>query len=163
MALVKCADCGRSISDAAPACPACGRPNVTRPEATASASGERVLFQDGNVLVTSTRAVFARDTYAMANVTSVRELVEPRPAIVALVGFLLLLVAAIWIAVDVASYGWGVLLVGVAMIVAFFRDKPKRWILVGTAGAETRAMYSLDPQWTRRVVEAMNAAIVSRG
>lgn len=26
MALIKCVDCGRDVSDAAPACPGCGRP-----------------------------------------------------------------------------------------------------------------------------------------
>jgi hypothetical protein len=31
VALVKCADCGKEISDQAPACPNCGRPNASSP------------------------------------------------------------------------------------------------------------------------------------
>lgn len=38
MALVKCSDCGRDVSDAAPACPGCGRPVEPAPT---SASAQR--------------------------------------------------------------------------------------------------------------------------
>ena len=41
MPLVECIDCGKQISDAAPACIHCGRPNVSSPPATrASTTGE---------------------------------------------------------------------------------------------------------------------------
>lgn len=33
MALLKCIDCGREVSDAAPACPGCGRPAYRLPPA----------------------------------------------------------------------------------------------------------------------------------
>jgi hypothetical protein len=35
MALVRCPDCGREISDAAPACVGCGRPNLSSPQGAA--------------------------------------------------------------------------------------------------------------------------------
>lgn len=34
MALIKCPDCGRDVSDSAPACLGCGRPRATEAEAT---------------------------------------------------------------------------------------------------------------------------------
>lgn len=41
MALVKCPDCGRECSDAAPACPQCGRPQTTSKAPTAPASDRK--------------------------------------------------------------------------------------------------------------------------
>ena len=38
MALVKCPDCGRDISDQAPACPHCGRPATNTPQVPPAAS-----------------------------------------------------------------------------------------------------------------------------
>lgn len=40
MALVKCPDCGRDISDQAPACPHCGRPATSTAQTSAVASSE---------------------------------------------------------------------------------------------------------------------------
>lgn len=40
MALVKCPDCGRDVSDAAPACPACGRPG-DRPQLQPQTMGQQ--------------------------------------------------------------------------------------------------------------------------
>ena len=37
MALIKCPDCGRDISDKAPACPHCGRPSAGERQVSASA------------------------------------------------------------------------------------------------------------------------------
>lgn len=39
MALVRCADCGRDVSDQAPACPGCGRP-IARAAVQASGPGK---------------------------------------------------------------------------------------------------------------------------
>ena len=39
MALLKCVDCGREVSDAAPVCPGCGHPASPRPAASSAASG----------------------------------------------------------------------------------------------------------------------------
>jgi hypothetical protein len=72
-------------------------------------------------------------------------------------------VAASFTSTNTNYWGWIVLLIGVAMLVSYFRDKPRRWVLVGTAGAETKAVESKDPYRTGRIVEAMNAAIISRG
>jgi hypothetical protein len=83
MALVTCPDCQAQISDAAPACPRCGRPAQAAFQTgwqAASVPEERVLFHDATVTVTNVRAIVRqKTTYAMSNVTSVRELVEQRP------------------------------------------------------------------------------------
>lgn len=44
MGLIECADCGRAVSDAAPACPGCGRPVQGAP------TGEGMFLQAMNAL-----------------------------------------------------------------------------------------------------------------
>lgn len=39
MALIKCADCGKDFSDAATACPGCGRPNKTAEKRAPASNG----------------------------------------------------------------------------------------------------------------------------
>lgn len=41
MALVKCPDCGRSVSDLAPTCPGCGRPLIEQETVTIEQTGKR--------------------------------------------------------------------------------------------------------------------------
>lgn len=49
MALIKCADCASEVSDAAPACPKCGRPVQTMAPA-----GEKVSPQQANTFLFAT-------------------------------------------------------------------------------------------------------------
>jgi hypothetical protein len=175
MPLVTCPDCNKEISDAAPACPGCGRPADSKREARAESApaekpkeaGERVLFEDGTVKITSARAIVSgKTTYAMSNITSVKQFVEPRPGVFLLAAVIiggpgLLCVKSN----DSGTSGIGgfLLFVGAACVVGFFLNKPKYWVRIGTSGAETNAVYSHDPEWTRSVVHAMNEAIVARG
>lgn len=163
MALVTCPDCGRQVSDAAPSCPGCGRPigsHVVAPAQTA----ETVLLQDGAVTVSNTRVIVQpHTTYAMANITSVREFVDPKPVGVLLCGFLLLCSGFACVQVAEMGAGWVVTLMGAALVVWFLVMKPKHWVRIGTAGAEANALWSHDAQWIRRVVEAINSAMIARG
>lgn len=54
MPLINCPDCGRSVSDAAPACPGCGRPLIepARPQGRPPQDGSRhVAWHDQRATV----------------------------------------------------------------------------------------------------------------
>lgn len=116
-------------------------------------------------MITTARAVLAGTTYAMANITSVRQLAEPSAA-----GFLGLLAAGgaalgIYVAID-GLWRLGLVILAFAALLglaAYFARKRTYWVRIGTAGAETNAVSSDDPVWVARVVGALNDAIVSRG
>jgi hypothetical protein len=140
------------------------RPSLA-PKALGSA--ETVLFQDSLVTVTTTRVIVRGEvTYAMANLTSVRAFVQKKPLAVLFGGLLLIVLGACCIGARVAhsrSMGIIVTSVGIALVIAYlYLFKAKYWVRIGTAGAETNAIWSDDPTWTRGVVEAVNQAIVAR-
>jgi hypothetical protein len=172
MALITCPDCEASISDAAPACPKCGRPmHTARPQApplpprAAPPPQERVLLENDQVTVTSARVVDhqKKTTYAMSNITSVSEFVEPVPASIAILGFLLGALGLMCVGLGTGGIGGFFAMIGVLLLIIYFLTKPKHWVRLGTAGAEHNALWSHDAAWTREVVAAINSAIVNRG
>ncbi|WP_394846992.1 DUF6232 family protein [Pendulispora brunnea] len=170
MPLIFCPDCAAQVSDAAPACPRCGRPHegAKTQHVPLQASNERILFQDRSVTVTNLRLVVGKDTtYAMSNITSVRELVQPRPTIALFAGLVMTVLGTSRCNqaenADSGMIWMWIALLGILPLYVYVRTKPKYWVRVGTAGAETNAISSEDPRWTRTVVDSINAAIVSRG
>lgn len=123
------------------------------------------LFDDGLVTVTRTRAILDGTTYAMANITSVTMLVQPRWTALLVVGLAFAAAGAIVLAKVAEGGSAGAFLLGLGALLAlvYWLRKPKYWVRIGTAGAEVDAVYSHDPEWTTRVVEAINEAIISRG
>jgi hypothetical protein len=128
------------------------------------ATAERLMYQDNLVTVTTTRAVIGGTTYAMANITSVRPFVEPAQigcAVALAVGCALV---GVLMGANGVGFGWFLVLLACAAAGwAYSNRRAKHWIRIGTAGAETNAMWSYDAQWTARVVGAMTEAIVARG
>ncbi|HEY3254678.1 MAG TPA: DUF6232 family protein [Polyangiaceae bacterium] len=114
------------------------------------------------VTVTSTRAIVGGTTYAVANITSVRQVEEPGH-----IGFVLFVCVALIGALlaDTFTVPGLVLALGglVVAVIALMLRKTRHWVLIGTAGAETRAVFSHDKFWTTNVVEALNQAIINRG
>ncbi len=166
MALIACPDCKREVSDSAQSCLGCGLPLAAVRGSPSPQGGERVYFQDARVTVTGARAMLGGTTYAMANITSVKEFVEiPSPA-AAILGTILVL-AGIALVVDSSGgsgFGWTLLLAGAACVAFWwFLINTQYWVRIGTAGAEANAIASNDAAWTRKVVAAMNEAIVGRG
>lgn len=136
-------------------------PTHWRPVEPGPGSIERVLFQDALVTVTTARVQVQQTTYPTLNITSVRELVEPRPVSVLALGGCLLIMGLLCASFETVLLGMSGL--GLVIIVAYFAIPPKYWVRIGTAGAETNAVFSKDPAWTRAVVAAINEAIVVRG
>jgi len=167
MPLIICSDCGAQISELAPACPRCGRPQRTATAGAQSSNAmptEQILFQDNLVTVTTVRAIVRQNTtYAMSNLTSVREFVEPRPRGALWLGILMLLIGWSFTATNARTLGICVILLAILAFYIFLRTKPKHWVCIGTAGAETNAIWSRDPKWTGAVVAAINGALVARG
>lgn len=137
-------------------------------EARPRRKGSRPLFQDEVVTVTKTRMLITMDTgetvtYAMANVTSVSMFVEPKNFAVVLIGLCSVIIGSAIIGFD-RTWGIGFVAVGASLAgIYLFLLKPKFWLRIGTAGAETNAVYSTDASWTKEVVAAVNKAIISRG
>jgi len=125
---------------------------------------EKPLFNDDQAIITSTRAILGGTTYAVANITSVRYHEQPGP--LGLVVFALFVALGGVMVADkyAAATGLGLVVGGLALaLIAFAVRKSKHWVLVGTAGAETRAVFSYNKFWTTNVVEALNQAIIDRG
>lgn len=124
---------------------------------------ERVLFEDPRITVTTARVIVHESamTYAMVNITSVGTFVE-RPGILAMLGLSFALIGSLLIKLSSEMAMWFIG-AGVVLTIAYLAIKPKHWVRIGTAGAETNAVYSRDPKWSEAVVTAINDAIISRG
>jgi hypothetical protein len=140
---------------------------------------ENVFFQDENVLITSTRVVMAGTTYPLRNITSVRAAGESisRPGLT--FGLSLGAISGLVAVVSGANYFTGTSdgstgISFVTSLLVFFlctaivwvaRRQPRAryWIVIGTAGAESRAVSSLNAEWVVRIVRAINDAIATRG
>jgi hypothetical protein len=128
------------------------------------ADDDEPLFQDDLVTVTCTRAIIAGTTYAMANVTSVRTFVEPKPFSAFGGGLAVTIVGALSFAADARTFGLVAIAFGLAVVAAYlFVMKPKYWVRIGTAGAESNTVWSHDEAWCQEIVDAINDAIVARG
>jgi len=124
---------------------------------------ERVILQDAarGVTITTSRAMLGSTTYAVPNITSVRQEVQRSGAgclmVVAGVGLFLSIHALF----RGTFWGYVSLLVGMgAAVLAYLRWRPTFWIVIGTAGAESRTISSKDGQWIIRVAAALNEAMI---
>jgi len=151
-------------------------------------SQETTFYQSDNILITNTRAVLRDDTYAMANITSVRARVKPPNRTMGLVvsamgglmttccgcsalgvipmfaeggnEFLGTGLAGGGAILAGAIFGLLVLAGGIALIV---NAKPTHVVVIGTAGGEVDALGSIDQDYIDTIVSAMNEAIIHRG
>jgi hypothetical protein len=126
---------------------------------------ETVYFQEGGVTVTNARAILGSKTFAMANITSVSmHTDEPNKLIWILLTIFGLLFALIGFLPDSPTACWGMSLVLVAFSVfKLFTLKTKYSIVIGSASGETNALTSTNMTYIRKIVNAMNEAIVKRG
>ena len=151
----------RLVAGPASLVPATAAPAPIVPQQPA---GERVFYQDANITITNVRAIMFGTTYALANVTSVKMFVEPRPTAPLILGICLIPLGSI----AVTTTFWQILgyiaFIGAAVfLVAWWGTPPKYWVRVGTASGESNAGSFPQPAQTQRVVGALNQAIVHRG
>jgi len=118
---------------------------------------EKTFFQYEDVAVTNSRFMVESQTFAMSNITSVKTLRQSPnrlwPAVLVIVGFFLLF-GEWWVAGLIfcgAGAAWG------------FMQKPMYHVMLTTAGGETSALSSKQPEYVEKVVRALNDAIVARG
>ncbi len=134
------------------------------PSVPPPAPREVVCLQDADVTVTLTRAVLGGKTFALADITSVSLATIPPDrrggyiaaalgAISLALGALLVSTVGVTVGVALLVLAWGILA----------QKRTKHLVRVGTAAAQWDALMSHDLAHARRIVEAINQAIVMRG
>ncbi len=121
-----------------------------------SMTDEKVFLSEAGVLVSKTRFSYGGQTYAMANVTSVRE------ARAGMLAALLLSVVGVLMIIsgDGAVRILGVLLLVAGVLLLVFRNT---YVVLHTAGGEQRALSSRNKKFVEKVIAAVNEAIIHRG
>ena len=133
---------------------------------------ERIILNDGGILVSTTRFVSGAHTFALASISSVHG-VEISPSRWSPVFLILLSLFSSGIGIstfihpDVPLPGIIIGTIGIACIIAgvvvLLRQKPTFAIILTTAGGEVTAFCSSSEQFTGEVLDALNNAIVARG
>ena len=128
-------------------------------------ASEEVIYRDGNITVTNTRAILGGKTYAMANVTSVamgKKAANRAP------GIIVTLVGVIVAGCTISGDGFGVgavigIMLLVAGIVVAVLVKDKYIVSIGSASGEINALTSPSKEYIMKIVVAINKAIARRG
>jgi len=122
---------------------------------------EKVYYSDGAITVTSTRAVLGAKTYAMANITSVT-LGENKAAVGC--GGALLFVGALFAiglfsgeTIMLGIFGLIILVVGVVLM-----TQKSYVVRIGSASGEANALENKDRSYIKKIVAAVNQAIIER-
>jgi hypothetical protein len=137
-------------------------------------SAEQTFFNEGNVIVTNARFIAHGQTFAMAQVSSVRAASDPwfrlSWALPIAAGGGLLLLGGLMLLIAVANHGnVGCGLVtampgAVAFILGVFAFLNREYyVVVATSGGDVNALRSKDMNLISRVVTAVNSALVYRG
>tara|TARA_B110000503_G_C6852243_1_gene291307 strand:+ start:92 stop:457 length:366 start_codon:yes stop_codon:yes gene_type:complete len=119
---------------------------------------EKIFLEAGNVSVSNSRFIVNGQTYAMSNVTSVKNGLEKANKgagiIITLVGLFVLF--------GVPSILWGIIITIVGVL-AFIGAKNKYSVILSTSSGENKALTSEDETHINSIVSALNESIVSRG
>lgn len=118
---------------------------------------EKTFFEYEDVKVTNTRFISGSQTYAMSNVTSVKNRVDT-PSRVLPVALFLFGIAVFF----KSSFGWGAVVCAIAGF-WLYRQKSTYHVMLSTAGGETSALKTHQLEYVTKVVNALNDAIVFRG
>ncbi|GGD63145.1 DUF6232 family protein [Caballeronia grimmiae] len=120
---------------------------------------ERIFLDEGAIKVTNARLLVPGNTFAMSGITSVKHIEKDRSwlagTILVAVGVILLFCGLTFVPMAVIALIPGAILLA--------RGKPKYAISLMTSSGEVTAFSSQDKGLVRRVVDALNNAIVYRG
>ena len=126
---------------------------------------ENTILEDGNIKITNLRAIMGSKTYAMSNVTSV-SLVKRDPSsapiLWAIVGVLFVLISFFSFRDFYGCFLLGLLL-AVGGVLGARNAKPTYLVQIGSASGEMKLLGSTDKAHIKKIVDAMNEAIVRRG
>jgi Family of unknown function (DUF6232) len=114
---------------------------------------EHVFLSEGGVTVTNARFTYGGQTYAMANVTSVK---TSKGSLKWAIIFLVIAFVSGTIHAWPSMIFFGLL----GVLAIWFRTT---WVILHTAGAEQKALASTNGTFVAKVIGAVNDAIVHRG
>ena len=124
----------------------------------AQVQNETTFFRDNNVVVTQSRYVTNSKTYAMRNISSVHvfEIIKSKrlPTVLGAIGLVVL--------IGSESKILGVVMMAIA-IALFFSIKNDYAVRISTNSGESNSLISKDEIYIRKIVSALNDAIVHRG
>lgn len=136
-------------------------------------AGEEIFLDERGVLVTNTRVVTpVGDTYSLSNVTSCKSRYTELEGVDKKKGRLkqLLFWGGIVVGIIVAIYiklTWGAVIAAIGILASLFIKSTFKFnryqIYLGSASGESQAIEDNDEAFINRIVQAVNAAIVSRG
>ncbi len=117
---------------------------------------EKTFFEYENVKVTNARFLVDGQTFAMSNITSVASAQDDPsrvgPILMMIVGFAIC-ASNIFVGLVVAALGaWWL-----------WKQKSTYHVMLKTSGGETKALTSNQEDYVRKVIAALNDAIVHRG
>lgn len=128
---------------------------------------ERTILEEGDVKITNLRAVIGSNTYAMTDLISVR-MTKDRTAIGCAiaafvgVGILLGLFSLVSELYNSEYCLAGIISLGAAVVVALLA--PPNYILqIKSMSGEAEILRSMDEDYLRRIVDAINNAMLRRG
>lgn len=133
-----------------------------------SSHSEVSYYQEGDITITSARAMLGSKTYAMANITSVSMgTIPPDRALgvlVVLVGLLISVCSGMAVLENNNAGGifLGLIVVGVGVVIAASK-KTKYVVKIGSASGESNALVATDEEYIQKIVDAVNEAIIMRG
>ena len=152
---IECPHCQQATTLPSPFMPPPAAPPAI-PPVQPSRTGDDIFHSAGGITVSRTRFVVGSQTFALANISSVRGVETPpsrtAPAVLLVVGVLFLF-ASIW---------FGLLVIAASITWMFFQ-KSTFSVVLTAAGGEVTAYSSEDSAFISRVIQALTEAIVARG
>lgn len=109
MALIKCTECGNNVSNKAEACPKCGAPILTTPEAIATGTQIRTIQETSKRLkvhILISAALFWGSFIFMYAGISGRTENEPASLFTPMISSLMMIAGLIWYIVTKARIWW---------------------------------------------------------
>ena len=120
---------------------------------------EKVFLEEGGVTVTNARFIVPAQTYAMSGITSVKSY-EKKPSRRGPIT--LIVIGGIAVLSGKDALAGGIILLVLALL-WWVLSKTEFQVKLSTASGEATALRSKNSSWIRRVVNALNEAIIHRG